>query len=48
MASGTIVTAPGEGDVDYVCRLFAPADGIDEDSATGSLRIGSILGEPAG
>jgi PhzF family phenazine biosynthesis protein len=35
--SGTIVTAVGEGDVDYVCRLFAPAEGIDEDSATGSI-----------
>ncbi len=34
---GTIVTAPGEGDVDYVCRLFAPAEGIDEDPATGSI-----------
>ncbi len=35
--SGTIVTAPGEGDIDYVCRLFAPAEGIDEDPATGSI-----------
>ena len=35
--SGTIVTAPGGGDVDYVCRLFAPAEGIDEDPATGSI-----------
>ncbi len=35
--SGVIVTAPGEGDVDYVCRLFAPAEGIDEDPATGSI-----------
>jgi predicted PhzF superfamily epimerase YddE/YHI9 len=34
---GTIVAAPGEGDVDYVCRLFAPAVGIDEDPATGSI-----------
>jgi predicted PhzF superfamily epimerase YddE/YHI9 len=34
---GTIVTAPGEGDVDYVCRLFAPSAGIDEDPATGSI-----------
>ena len=34
---GTIVTAPGESDVDYVCRLFAPAVGIDEDPATGSI-----------
>jgi PhzF family phenazine biosynthesis protein len=35
---GAIVTAPGEGDVDYVCRLFAPAEGIDEDPATGSIQ----------
>jgi PhzF family phenazine biosynthesis protein len=35
--SGTIVSAPGEGDVDYVCRFFAPSIGIDEDPATGSI-----------
>src|SRR5277367_5976533 len=29
--NGTIVTARGEGDVDYVCRFFAPSIGIDED-----------------
>ena len=34
---GTIVTAAGDGDVDYVCRLFAPTEGIDEDPATGSI-----------
>ncbi len=34
---GAIVTAPGADDVDYVCRLFAPAEGIDEDPATGSI-----------
>jgi predicted PhzF superfamily epimerase YddE/YHI9 len=34
---GTIVTAPGEGEVDYVCRLFAPSVGINEDPATGSI-----------
>jgi predicted PhzF superfamily epimerase YddE/YHI9 len=34
---GTIVTAPGEDCVDYVCRLFAPLVGIDEDPATGSI-----------
>src|SRR5216117_1754733 len=34
---GAIVTAPGEGDVDYVCRFFAPAVGIAEDPATGSI-----------
>jgi predicted PhzF superfamily epimerase YddE/YHI9 len=35
--NGTIVTARGEGDVDYVCRMFLPAAGIDEDPATGSI-----------
>jgi PhzF family phenazine biosynthesis protein len=34
---GTIVTAAGEGDVDYVCRMFLPSVGIDEDPATGSI-----------
>jgi PhzF family phenazine biosynthesis protein len=34
---GTIVTAPGERDVDYVSRFFCPALGIDEDPATGSI-----------
>ncbi|MGA2535596.1 MAG: PhzF family phenazine biosynthesis protein [Terracidiphilus sp.] len=39
---GVIVTAPGAlvaggGTVDYVCRLFAPGEGIDEDPATGSI-----------
>jgi predicted PhzF superfamily epimerase YddE/YHI9 len=34
---GAVVTAPGDGDVDYVCRLFAPSIGIDEDPATGSI-----------
>ena len=35
--SGTIVTAPGADGVDYVCRFFVPAVGIDEDPATGSI-----------
>jgi PhzF family phenazine biosynthesis protein len=35
--NGTIVTAPGERDVDYVCRMFLPSAGIDEDPATGSI-----------
>jgi PhzF family phenazine biosynthesis protein len=37
--NGTIVTAPGDaaGGVDYVCRMFLPAAGIDEDPATGSI-----------
>jgi len=44
---GTIVTAAGvtaagagvagEGEVDYVCRMFVPGMGIDEDPATGSI-----------
>jgi PhzF family phenazine biosynthesis protein len=31
-----IVTAPGENDIDFVSRFFAPAQGIAEDPATGS------------
>lgn len=31
-----IVTAPGEGGVDFVSRFFAPTDGIPEDPVTGS------------
>lgn len=35
---GAIVTAPGDApNVDYVCRLFAPQVGINEDPATGSI-----------
>jgi len=34
---GIIVTAPGDGRVDYVSRFFAPAVGIDEDPVTGSI-----------
>jgi PhzF family phenazine biosynthesis protein len=34
---GTIVTAPGDGDCDYVVRFFAPGVGIPEDPATGSI-----------
>lgn len=34
---GAIVTAPGEGDVDYVSRFFCPGVGIAEDPATGSI-----------
>lgn len=33
---GVIVTAPGDGEVDFVSRFFAPAVGIDEDPVTGS------------
>jgi len=35
---GTMVTAAGENDVDYVCRFFPPSVGIDEDPATGSIQ----------
>lgn len=35
-ARGFIVTAPGEGEFDFVSRFFAPRAGIDEDPATGS------------
>jgi len=34
---GVIVTAPGDGDIDYVTRFFCPAIGINEDPATGSI-----------
>lgn len=33
---GLIVTAPGDGDADFVSRFFAPQSGINEDPATGS------------
>lgn len=33
---GLIVTAPGEGDCDFVSRYFAPRKGIIEDPVTGS------------
>lgn len=38
IGGGAIVTAPGEKEADYVCRLFAPAAGISEDPATGSIQ----------
>jgi PhzF family phenazine biosynthesis protein len=31
-----IATAPGESDIDFVSRYFAPNHGVDEDPATGS------------
>ena len=31
-----IITAKGNGDVDFVSRFFAPSAGVDEDPATGS------------
>ena len=36
-SGGAIITAVGENDVDYVCRFFAPSEGIDEDPGTGSI-----------
>ncbi len=33
--AGLIVTAPGDGDYDFVSRYFAPAKGIPEDPVTG-------------
>ncbi len=35
---GFIATAPAKAKDDYVCRYFAPAFGIDEDPATGSIQ----------
>ncbi|MDQ1394075.1 MAG: hypothetical protein QOF30_3052, partial [Acidimicrobiaceae bacterium] len=35
-ANGVIVTAGGDGQSDFVSRLFAPALGIDEDPVTGA------------
>lgn len=34
-ALGVIVTAPGDGDVDFVSRFFGPWVGVDEDPVTG-------------
>jgi PhzF family phenazine biosynthesis protein len=39
---GAIITAEGENDVDYVCRFFAPSEGIDEDPATGSIHCSLV------
>ena len=39
---GTMVTARGTGDFDFVSRFFAPAAGIDEDPVTGSAHC--VLG----
>jgi predicted PhzF superfamily epimerase YddE/YHI9 len=32
---GVIVTAPGDGEYDFVSRYFAPAKGVPEDPVTG-------------
>lgn len=34
---GVVVTAAGDGGIDYVSRFFAPSVGIDEDPVTGSI-----------
>jgi len=39
---GVMVTAPGDNDADYVCRFFAPSEGIDEDAATGSIQCAMV------
>jgi predicted PhzF superfamily epimerase YddE/YHI9 len=39
---GAIVTASGDKEVDYVCRFFAPSEGIDEDAATGSIQCALV------
>ncbi|MCO4770406.1 MAG: PhzF family phenazine biosynthesis protein [Deltaproteobacteria bacterium] len=36
LRSNVICTAPGEGDLDFVSRFFAPGSGVDEDPVTGS------------
>ena len=38
IGGGAMVTAPGDEDVDYVCRFFLPSMGIDEDPVTGSIQ----------
>src|SRR5437667_1754046 len=42
ISGGAIVTASGDNDVDYVCRFFAPSEGIDEDAATGSIQCALV------
>jgi predicted PhzF superfamily epimerase YddE/YHI9 len=37
-----IVTAPGQGEVDFVSRFFAPTLGVDEDPVTGSAHCSLI------
>jgi predicted PhzF superfamily epimerase YddE/YHI9 len=34
---GVAVTAPGEGEIDFVSRYFVPSYGVPEDPVTGSL-----------
>jgi PhzF family phenazine biosynthesis protein len=37
---GVVVTAPGDGDYDFVSRYFAPAKGLAEDPVTGGAHCG--------
>ncbi len=37
-----IATAPGTGEIDFVSRFFAPAQGVDEDPVTGSAHCALI------
>ncbi len=41
-AQGVCVTAPGNEEVDFVSRYFAPSVGIPEDSVTGSIHCALI------
>ena len=34
-----IVTAPGDGDADFVSRFFAPANGVPEDAVSGVAHL---------
>ncbi len=36
--AGLMVTAPGDGEIDFVSRYFAPRQGIEEDPVTGSAQ----------
>jgi PhzF family phenazine biosynthesis protein len=40
--SGVIVTAPGDGNYDFVSRYFAPAKGIPEDPVTGGAHCALV------
>ena len=41
-AQGVFVTAPGNEDLDFVSRYFAPSVGVPEDPATGSIHCALI------
>jgi len=40
--SGVVVTAPSDGDYDFVSRYFAPAKGIPEDPVTGGAHCALV------